>query len=477
MHIHILGICGTFMGSLAVLAKQLGHRVSGSDANVYPPMSTQLENLGIELAEGYLPEHLQPAPDLVVIGNAMSRGNAAVEYTLNEGLPYVSGPQWLAQHVLQGRWVLGVSGTHGKTTTSAMLTWILHYAGMDPGYLIGGVTQNFSHSANLGTTPFFVVEADEYDSAFFDKRSKFIHYAPRTAIINNLEFDHADIFADLEAIETQFHHMVRTVPGNGLIISPYQDANVETMLQRGCWSQRQLFGINVQEEVCQELTKDGKVFWNALTEGESGNRFTLRKYGKSNNAAAVSEGQVVWEMTGLHNVNNGVAAVAAAHHVGVDVATACAALAQFKGVKRRLEHIGTVAGIRVFDDFAHHPTAIATTLQGMRAKMQADGLPGRLIAVIEPRSNTMKLGVHQEQLAQASQVADQVIWFEPEESGLDFSSLLAAATVPSHAFPTVDEITAFLLHTCCAGDHVVIMSNGGFGGIHQKLLQLLNAKT
>jgi len=473
MHIHILGICGTFMGSLALLAKQLGHRVSGSDANVYPPMSTQLEELGIELSEGYLPEHLQPAPDLVIIGNAMSRGNPAVEYVLNEGLPYTSGPQWLAQSVLQDKWVLGVAGTHGKTTTSAMLAWILYYAKMDPGYLIGGVTQNFSQSANLGSTPFFVVEADEYDSAFFDKRSKFIHYAPRTAIINNLEFDHADIFADLEAIETQFHHMVRTVPGNGLIISPCQDANIEHMLARGCWSPRQVFAVAVDESSCLELAAQGQVLWNAVPDDDSGSQFSLSKYSQGESDIAIRQGRVEWEMTGLHNVNNGVAAVVAAHHVGVDVATACAALSEFKGVKRRLEHIGTVQGIHVYDDFAHHPTAIATTLEGMRAKMAAAGEQGQLIAVIEPRSNTMKLGVHQDQLSESSQSADQVIWFKPEDSGLDFSALLAAGSTPSHAFATIDDITAYLKQICSAGDHVVIMSNGGFGGIHNKLLQVL----
>ncbi len=474
MHIHILGICGTFMGSLALLAKQLGHQVSGSDANVYPPMSTQLEALGIDLCEGYLPEHLQPAPDLVIIGNAMSRGNPAVEYVLNEGMPYVSGPQWLAQHALQDKWVLGVSGTHGKTTTSAMLAWILHYAKMDPGYLIGGVTQNFSQSANLGSTPFFVVEADEYDSAFFDKRSKFIHYAPRTAIVNNLEFDHADIFADLDAIETQFHHMIRTVPGNGLVISPWQDGNVDAMLARGCWSPRQLIGVNVEHAVCEEQAKAGNVFWNAAVDDAAGQRFTVRKHEPAGAETAIRESVIDWEMTGLHNVNNGVAAVAAAHHVGVDVATACAALSEFRGVKRRLEHLGEVGGVHVYDDFAHHPTAIATTLDGMRARMAGES--GQLIAVIEPRSNTMKLGVHQEQLSASCQAADQVIWFKPEDSGIDFDVLLASGAASSYAFSTVDDIIEYLARTAGAGDHVVIMSNGGFGGIHHKLLQALAAR-
>jgi len=462
------------MGSLAVLAKQLGHQVSGSDANVYPPMSTQLEALGIELCEGYLPEHLEPPPDLVIIGNAMSRGNAAVEHVLNKGMPYVSGPQWLAQSVLQDKWVLGVAGTHGKTTTSAMLAWILHYAKMDPGYLIGGVTQNFPQSANLGSTPFFVVEADEYDSAFFDKRSKFIHYAPRTAIVNNLEFDHADIFDDLRAIETQFHHMVRTVPGNGLIISPWQDANIESMLSRGCWSPRQRFGVNSPEAACLELAANGESFWNAVPQDDSGQSFVLQKFGPQNGSGPVSEASVDWQMTGLHNVSNGLAAVAAAHHVGVEVATACAALSEFKGVKRRLEYLGTVRGIQVFDDFAHHPTAIATTLAGMRARMDSEAeQQGQLIAVIEPRSNTMKLGVHQDELSASCQQADQVVWFQPEGAGIDFQALLSAGDIPSYGFAEVDDIISYLEQTCSPGDRVVIMSNGGFGGIHQKLLARL----
>lgn len=473
MHIHILGICGTFMGSLALLARELGHEVSGSDANVYPPMSTQLQEAGIDLCEGYSQENLQPAPDLVIIGNALSRGNPAVEYVLNQGLYYVSGPQWLAQAVLRGRWVLGVAGTHGKTTTSAMLAWILEYAGLKPGYLIGGVTQNFPRSASIGDSDFFVVEADEYDSAFFDKRSKFIHYAPRTAIINNLEFDHADIFENLDAIEKQFHHLVRTVPGQGLIISPYHDSNIEAMLARGCWTRRQQFGIGIQEEVCKKMASNGGVFWNAMPEDDAGGSFQLVKYGQGTTGEIMNQSRVNWEMTGLHNVHNGVAAIAAAHHAGVDVASACAALSEFKGVKRRLELRGEVDGIKVYDDFAHHPTAIETTLNGMAARMKQEGIQGRLIAVIEPRSNTMKMGIHQHELNLACQAADTVIWLRPEQSAIDFSSLLADSNVPSYAFATIDEITAYLEEISRAGDRVVIMSNGGFGGIHERLLRVL----
>ncbi len=475
MHIHILGICGTFMGSLAVLAKQMGYQVSGSDANVYPPMSTQLEEIGISLNEGFDPACLEPAPDLVIIGNALSRGNPAVEHVLNNGLPYLSGPQWLAQYVLQGKWVLGVAGTHGKTTTTAILTWILSYAGLKPGYLIGGVTKNFPRSADLGESDFFVVEADEYDSAFFDKRSKFVHYSPRTAILNNLEFDHADIFDDLAAIEKQFHHLVRTIPGNGLILTPNSDANLEAVLQRGCWTPRQQFGINVPEADCQRLAVDNS-FWNAEIQDAAGAVFVLVKYGRDGESGQVSEKarhQVNWTMSGLHNVNNAVAAIAAAHHVGVDVAAACAALQEFAGVKRRQELRGEVAGVRVFDDFAHHPTAIKTTLEGMAAQLQQGQAQGRLLAVIEPRSNTMQMGTHQQELNDSCLAADMVVWFKPEKAALDFDALVAQSKVPGYAFSAVDDIVAFVCEQVRPGDSVVVMSNGGFGGIHEKLLQAL----
>lgn len=474
MHVHILGICGTFMGSLAVLAKQLGYRVSGSDANVYPPMSTQLQEQGIDLLEGFKPAHLQPRPDLVLVGNALSRGNPAVEYVLNEGMNYISGPQWLAQYVLQEKWVLGVAGTHGKTTTSAMLAWILEYAGMKPGYLIGGVTNNFASSASLGDSSFFVVEADEYDSAFFDKRSKFIHYSPRTVVLGNLEFDHADIFDNLEAIEKQFHHLLRTVPGNGLIISLHGEATIEKVLQMGCWTKQQQFGISVPEDACKKLASNGKVFWNAVLLDEQGSKFELVKYGQGSTGEVMNRSTIDWDLWGIHNVKNGLAAVAAAHHVGIDVATASAALMQFEGVKRRLELRGEIEGIKIYDDFAHHPTAISMTLQGMAAKLEAEYQDARLIAVIEPRSNTMKQGIHQQQLVMACQSADMVVWQKPVESGLDFKALIAESKAPGYAFTEVDEIVQFLEENSRSGDHIVIMSNGDFGGIHERLLNALD---
>lgn len=470
MHVHILGICGTFMGSLAVLAKQMGHQVSGSDANVYPPMSTQLQDQGIDLMEGFSAEHLKPHPDLVIIGNALSRGNPAVEYVLNEGLPYTSGPQWLAQYVLRDRWVLGVAGTHGKTTTSAMLAWILEYAGLKPGYLIGGVTKNFPSSATLGESDFFVVEADEYDSAFFDKRSKFVHYSPRTAILNNLEFDHADIFSDLAAIQTQFHHLVRTIPATGLILYPWDEPALDAVLEKGCWTPCQQFGLGRSEADCVERSRDGAVVWNATLSTPDGGTFELTKYGQGK---ALARTTITWDMTGAHNVKNAVAAIAAAHHAGVEVATAAAALQEFLGVKRRLELRGEVDGIRVFDDFAHHPTAIALTLEGMAARLQSESSTGRLIAVIEPRSNTMNLGIHQQPLASAVAAASLVIWQKPAKTGLDFDALIAGSKVPGHAFSSTAEIIAFLAETARHGDTIVIMSNGGFDGIHEKLLLAL----
>ncbi|MFT4886682.1 MAG: UDP-N-acetylmuramate: L-alanyl-gamma-D-glutamyl-meso-diaminopimelate ligase [Pseudohongiellaceae bacterium] len=473
MHVHILGICGTFMGSLAVLAKALGHRVSGSDANVYPPMSTQLQEQGIELMEGYSADHLQPRPDLVVIGNALSRGNPAVEYVLNEGISYTSGPQWLAQYVLRGKWVLGVAGTHGKTTTSAMLAWILEYAGLSPGYLIGGVTNNFPTSARLGESDFFVVEADEYDTAFFDKRSKFVHYSPRTAILNNLEFDHADIFDDLSDIQKQFHHLVRTIPGTGQIIYPHGEASLDAVLAKGCWSKCQQFGISVSDEVCKKRAANGRIFWNAHLLDDHGGEFELVKYGQGSTGEVVSRSIVKWELTGLHNVKNAMAAVAAAHHVGVDVTSAIDALLQFKGVKRRMELRGVVAGVSVFDDFAHHPTAIESTLEGLAAKLPSQYQHSRLIAIIEPRSNTMKLGIHQKALVAASQAADMVIWQEPESSGLNMDSMIKDSKAPAYSFSEVDEIVAFIAENKQVGDHIVVMSNGGFGGIHEKLLKAL----
>ena len=448
MHIHILGICGTFMGSLAVLAKELGHRVTGSDANVYPPMSTQLEAQGIELMQGYEPAHLDPAPDLVVVGNALSRGNPAVEYVLNKGLPYVSGPQWLADHVLQGRWVLAVAGTHGKTTTTSMLAWVLEHAGMSPGFLIGGVPQNFGVSARLGGTPFFVVEADEYDSAFFDKRSKFVHYRPRTAILNNLEFDHADIFPDLAAIERQFHHLVRTIPGEGLVIHPTSETALKRVLEMGCWTPVQTTGEGGQ--------------WQARLLAEDGSRFEVLFEG------AVA-GTVDWELTGQHNVANALATLAAARHVGVVPELGIAALSAFKSVKRRMEKVAEVNGVTIYDDFAHHPTAIATTLDGLR-KHVGDA---PVVAVIEPRSNSMKLGAHRDGLPDSVKLADQVFWYAPPNLGWDLAATAMACPVPAQVCTSLESIIAEVKALARPGTQGVIMSNGGFGGLHGKLAKAL----
>lgn len=448
MHIHILGICGTFMGSLAVLAKELGHRVTGSDANVYPPMSTQLEAQGIELMQGYDPAHLDPAPDLVVVGNALSRGNPAVEHVLNKGLPYVSGPQWLADHVLQGRWVMAVAGTHGKTTTSSMLAWVLEHAGMSPGFLIGGVPQNFGISARLGGTPFFVVEADEYDSAFFDKRSKFVHYRPRTAILNNLEFDHADIFPDLAAIERQFHHLVRTIPGEGLIIHPTTEPALVRVLEMGCWTK-------------VETTGEGGR-WQVRLLSEDGSRFEVQFDGKV-------QGTVEWSLTGQHNVANALATLAAARHVGVVPELGIAALSAFRNVKRRMEKVAEVNGVTLYDDFAHHPTAIATTLDGLRKRVGE----APVIAIIEPRSNSMKLGAHRDGLPESVAQADQVIWYAPPNLGWDLAATAAACPVPAVVCDSLEAIIERVKGQARPGTEVVIMSNGGFGGLHGKLAKAL----
>ncbi|WCE06990.1 UDP-N-acetylmuramate:L-alanyl-gamma-D-glutamyl-meso-diaminopimelate ligase [Pseudomonas sp. JBR1] len=448
MHIHILGICGTFMGSLAVLAKEAGHRVTGSDANVYPPMSTQLEAQGIELTQGYDPAQLDPAPDLVVIGNALSRGNPAVEFVLDKGLPYVSGPQWLAEHVLQGRWVLAVAGTHGKTTTTSMLAWVLEHAGMSPGFLIGGVPQNFGISARLGGTPFFVVEADEYDSAFFDKRSKFVHYRPRTTILNNLEYDHADIFPDLAAIERQFHHLVRTIPSSGLIIHPTAETALVRVLQMGCWTPVQTTGADGQ--------------WQARLLAEDGSRFEVLFDGEV-------QGTVNWELTGQHNVANALATLAAARHVGVVPGMGVAALSEFRSVKRRMEKVAEVRDVTVYDDFAHHPTAIAATLQGLRARVGSE----RIIAVIEPRSNSMKLGAHRDGLPDSVTGADSVVWYAPPNLGWDLAGTAAACQVPAVVCDSLEAIIARVQAELDGPTHVVIMSNGGFGGLHGKLAAAL----
>jgi len=460
-HIHILGICGTFMGGIALLARELGYRVTGSDANVYPPMSSQLEAAGIELMEGYSPEHLQPSPDCVVVGNAMSRGNPAVEYVLDTGIAYTSGPQWLAEHVLRDKWVLAVSGTHGKTTTSSLLAWILEYAGMAPGFLIGGVPANFGLSARVGQSDFFVVEADEYDTAFFDKRSKFVHYRPRTLTINNLEFDHADIFDDLAAIQRQFHHLVRCVPGNGLIIHRHAVAAIDDMLGMGCWTPTASFTLDSEGQSCGP-EPSAEPLWRAELVADDGSEFVLR-FG---DPAPV---EISWSYCGLHNVENALAAVAAARHVGVTPAVAAEALAEFRGVKRRLELLGSVRDISVYDDFAHHPTAIEMTLQGLRARSGRGGV----IALIEPRSNTMRMGEHREKLAAATAAADRVFWFQPTGMEWSLDSVVASSAVPATLSQDVDELVRQVVSVARPGDQIVIMSNGSFSGVHQKLLAQL----
>ncbi|MFI3199652.1 MAG: UDP-N-acetylmuramate:L-alanyl-gamma-D-glutamyl-meso-diaminopimelate ligase [Methylococcaceae bacterium] len=454
MHIHILGICGTFMGGLAVIARQLGYQVSGSDQNVYPPMSTQLQQQGIQLMEGYRAENLDVNPDLVIIGNALSRGNPEVEEVLNKGLNYVSGPQWLAEHVLHDKWVLGIAGTHGKTTTASMLSWILEHQGFNPGFLIGGIPLNFGISARLGGGPenksgFFVIEADEYDSAFFDKRSKFVHYRPRTAILNNLEFDHADIFPDLDAIKRQFHHLVRTIPGEGLIISPERDANLNEVLTMGCWTPVEKTSINANSQ------------WNATLLKADGSQFSVLF---ENN----EQGIVDWTLTGEHNVYNALSAITAANHVGILPKDAIAALGQFINVKRRMEVIAKINGVTLYDDFAHHPTAIATTLDGLRKQVGQE----RIIAIVEPRSNTMRLGVHTETLAKSLDNADLAIIYQPKNLDWNLSKLKNHAN-NIEICQSLDEIIAKLKVEALTGGHFVLMSNGSFGGIYQRLQEEL----
>jgi UDP-N-acetylmuramate: L-alanyl-gamma-D-glutamyl-meso-diaminopimelate ligase len=442
-HIHILGICGTFMGGIAVLAKQAGYRVTGCDANVYPPMSTQLEAQGIELIEGWGADQLALAPDIFVVGNVVTRGNPLMEEILNRNLPYTSGPQWLADTLLRDRWVLAVAGTHGKTTTTSMLAWILEYAGLNPGFLIGGVPENFGVSARIGDAPFFVIEADEYDTAFFDKRSKFVHYHPRTAILNNLEFDHADIFSDLAAIETQFHHLVRTVPANGLIVCNGREDALQRVLQRGCWTPVEKFGGDDDGwriDAADAVTLDGK-----------------------------PQGTLQWDLLGEHNRQNALAALAAARHAGVPIAHGLAALAQFRNVKRRMEIRGTVNGITVYDDFAHHPTAIATTVDGLRRKVGSDT---RILAVLEPRSNTMKLGVMKDALPASLKDADQVFCYAGN-LGWDAAGTLAPMGEKAVVKTEMDELVNAIVATARSGDQILVMSNGGFGRIHEKLLKKL----
>ncbi|WP_334188025.1 UDP-N-acetylmuramate:L-alanyl-gamma-D-glutamyl-meso-diaminopimelate ligase [Noviherbaspirillum sp.] len=456
MHIHILGICGTFMGGLAVLAKEAGHKVTGCDSNVYPPMSTQLEAQGIELIEGFSPDQVSLQPDLYVIGNVVSRGNPLMEEILNRGLPYTSGPQWIGEHILQNRWVLAVAGTHGKTTTSSMLAWILEDAGYEPGFLIGGVPMNFGISARLsggkGGSNFFVIEADEYDTAFFDKRSKFVHYRARTAILNNLEYDHADIFPDLGAIETQFHHLVRTVPGVGRLIVNGREDSLQRVIQRGCWSEKEWFGTGDDSGWMLASHADGS--FDVMFNG-------------------APQGRVEWSLTGEHNRMNGLAAIAAARHVGVAPSQAITSLSRFESVKRRMEVRGVAGGITVYDDFAHHPTAIATTVDGLRKKIGA----ARILAVLEPRSNTMKLGTMKDALPGSLANADLVFGYGAqsgkESLGWNLSEALAPLGSKAAAYHDLEALVKAIAHAARPGDHVLVMSNGGFGGVHQKILDAL----
>ena len=460
MHIHILGICGTFMGGLAVLAKEAGHKVTGCDANVYPPMSTQLEAQGIELIQGFDKDQVNLNPDLYVIGNVVSRGNPLVEEILNRSLPYVSGPQWIGEHILRHKWVLAVAGTHGKTTTSAMLAWILEDAGYAPGFLIGGVPMNFGVSARLAgpgaDSEFFVIEADEYDTAFFDKRSKFVHYHAKTAILNNLEYDHADIFPDLHAIETQFHHLVRTVPGIGRVIYNGDEEPLQRVLKRGCWSEKESFGGSEGTDWAMNEHDDGT--FDVIFKGEVA-------------------GRVAWQLTGKHNRANALAAIAAARHVGVPIAQAAKSLATFENVKRRMEVRGVVNDITVYDDFAHHPTAIATTVGGLRQKLNNVGpakAETRILAVLEPRSNTMKLGAMKDALPGSLSDADLVFGYGSQKSlGWSLGDALAPLGQLASAYEDIDALVAAIVQAARPGDQILVMSNGGFGGVHNKILEAL----
>lgn len=475
MHIHILGICGTFMGSLALLARELGHRVTGVDQHVFPPMSTQLESAGITLTEGYASHGLESLqPDMVLIGNALSRGNPAVEYVLSHHLAYQSGPEWLAGQVLFGKHVLAVAGTHGKTTTTSMLAWILDEAGMQPGFLIGGVPANFGYSARVGSGDYFVIEADEYDTAFFDKRSKFIHYHPDTLVLNNLEFDHADIFDDLAAIQRQFHHLIRTVPKEGRVLMP-DEPELQSVITQGFWSELQLLNCPAGQWQVQIEKNDNSIF-NVFYYPEDidlpkrGERLTELSSSENKHS---EEGCVKWQLSGQHNIQNAVAAIAAARHVGVSVSDATKALSGFQSVKRRMELIGEVNGIKVYDDFAHHPTAIQSSLAGMRAKSNS----GRILAVIELRSNTMQMGVHNDTLGDAIQEADFCWWYESKSNALSSGALTLKALFTGSdnisVFSQHADIVAALVSEAKPGDTVVIMSNGGFEGIHQQILDAL----
>jgi UDP-N-acetylmuramate: L-alanyl-gamma-D-glutamyl-meso-diaminopimelate ligase len=456
MHVHILGVCGTFMGGIAALARASGHRVTGSDQSVYPPMSDQLRELGIEIIEGYGPEQLKLKPDVVVVGNVMSRGNPLIEALLESDIPYTSGPEWLARHVLNKRWTLAVAGTHGKTTTSSILTWLLEYGGLEPGFLIGGVPGNFNVTARLGKGQHFVVEADEYDTAFFDKRAKFVHYRPRTAIINNLEHDHADIYPDVASIQWQFHQLMRMVPRHGLVVANSGDANVMHVIDMGCWTPVERFSSGTH----------GDTAWYAMAPpGGDYSSFAIME-----GNAEVAE--VNWSMVGRHNAENALAAILAARSAGVPIETAVAALKEFQGVRRRMEVRGVVNGITVYDDFAHHPTAVATTIDGLRRKIGS----ARLIAVLEPRSNTMKLGTHSAALAGALSQADHVWMYQGPSVTWDVAGSVAALGKRAETVKDLDQLITQLDASLVSGDHVLIMSNGGFGGIHGKLLDRLRKR-
>jgi UDP-N-acetylmuramate: L-alanyl-gamma-D-glutamyl-meso-diaminopimelate ligase len=459
MHVHILGIAGTFMAGVAALAKAAGHRVTGSDQNVYPPMSTQLHALGIELTEGYAAAQLTPRPDVVVVGNVMTRGMPVIEALLESDIPQASGPEWLAREILRGRWVLAVAGTHGKTTTASLLAWILEHAGLAPGFLIGGAPANFEASASLGRTPFFVIEADEYDTAFFDKRAKFVHYRPRTLILNNLEFDHADIYENVAAIERQFHHLVRTVPGSGRIVWNAADAHLARTLAMGCWTPCEGFAAGPHVP--------GALWTSRQPSGVSdGSSFEVLE-------GEALHGRVQWSLIGVHNVDNALAALAAARHSGVPVAQGIEALHLFKGVARRMQVRGEVDGIIIYDDFAHHPTAIQTTLAGLRARVNG----ARIITVLEPRSQTMRMGVHRETLAPAFAAADAVWIYAPPDLGWDVEAVVAALGARGHLRRDLDTLSADLVRELRRGDHVLVMSNGSFGGLHGRLLAALEARS
>ncbi len=455
MHVHILGIAGTFMGGIAAIARAAGHKVTGSDRNIYPPMSTQLEALGIEIVQGFDAAQLEPAPDVVVVGNVMVRGQPVIEALLESAIPYTSGPEWLSRAVLKDRWVLAVAGTHGKTTTSSLLAWILEHAGLRPGFLIGGVPANFDSSARLGQDPFFVIEADEYDTAFFDKRAKFVHYRPRTAILNNLEYDHADIYPDVASIQRQFHHLVRIIPGSGRIVWNSGDARLRETLDMGCWTPR------------EDFSASGHAMWTAQPAGgvDDYSRFRVLENGRP-------MGTVQWPMIGAHNMENALAAIAAARHAGVPVDRSIDALQSFKGIARRMQLRGEVSGVRVYDDFAHHPTAIATTIDGLRRRVGN----ARIIAVLEPRSNTMKMGVHQDTLGPSLLGADDIWLFAPADLGWNAQPIVDSLGGKGHSSQDVDTLAAELARAARPGDHVLIMSNGGFGGLHGKLLAELQRK-